>query len=532
MKQLLLLITISIAVLFFNNLPLIISWSNQLPELRFLGRVVINSQDFYTYTSFIEQARNGKILFENLYTSAPQQPLIFRPSYLLIGKFAALTDISSIAAFQISRITLNIIFMAVLYLFISIFFKKSGERILAYTVVLTSSGLSFLLGGFFGNSTDLWVPESITFLSLAEPPHFVWSQILMLLGFWLFIKASSNKLRDPSSFGLRTTTLLYILSGLSFLLLSFDHPFNILVVILTFLIICVWLRKLIRGLFITVPIISLGLLYQAFTFYQNPIMRSWYLKNLLISPEPISYLLGFGLILILAFIGVETALKDKKIHWILLLSWVASAAVLLYAPISFQRRFSEGIHIPLAILATLGILKFSQKVSEMFLKKWHQKSFWILSSFLVLVLSLSSLGHIWENIVIVNSETTDNYYYHLPQSEIDAMSWLKYQTNPNDIILSNWFYGNIIPGLIGRKVYFGHKIQTPDFDQKIDRTNKFLVNSDPKSAYRFLKDNHIKFIYLGKNDTMLQGGFKPDEKPYLLKVYNLGNTLIYQVKEY
>jgi len=38
------------------------------------------------------------------------------------------------------------------------------------------------------NPSDLWIPESITFLSLAEAPHFIFSQILMISGLMFFLK--------------------------------------------------------------------------------------------------------------------------------------------------------------------------------------------------------------------------------------------------------------------------------------------------------------------------------------------------------
>lgn len=40
----------------------------------------------------------------------------------------------------------------------------------------------------------------------------------------------------------------------------------------------------------------------------------------------------------------------------------------------------------------------------------------------------------------------------------------------------------------------------------------------------------ITYIYLGSNDTILQYGFKPEEKPYLVKVWDQGGVLIYRVK--
>ena len=96
--------------------------------------------------------------------------------------------------------------------------------------------------------------------------------------------------------------------------------------------------------------------------------------------------------------------------------------------------------------------------------------------------------------------------------------------------MANWFYGNLIPGITGRKVYVGHRVQTPFFDQKIEKMNWFLVNRNSKEAYNFLKSNGITYIFLGKNDSMLKYGFKPFEKPYLVEVYNRNDVLVFRIK--
>jgi hypothetical protein len=52
--------------IFINNFPLISGYLIKKNSLTFLGRRIINSQDVYTYVAFIEQAKQGKILFSNL----------------------------------------------------------------------------------------------------------------------------------------------------------------------------------------------------------------------------------------------------------------------------------------------------------------------------------------------------------------------------------------------------------------------------------------------------------------------------------
>jgi hypothetical protein len=501
-KEFITVTVVVLIILFVNNLPLLIGYLGQKDDLKFLGRRFVNSQDVYTYVSFIEQAKQGKVLFENLYTTDPQQPALLRPSYFFIGKFAHLTGLSSIAAYHLSRIILTILFILTLYGFLGIFFKKS--RITALIFVLISSGLGFLLGGLFKNSIDLWVPEAITFMSLAEAPHFILAQLLMILVFWNFLKKR------------------YFFTGLFLFILSLEHPFNLFPIFVTFVILLLWERKLSLSMIWMILFSAAGLGYQLFELATNPVLRSWSTQNILLSPDPISYFIGFGLLIPLAIIGGESFLNEQNEERRLIIVWFAASFILPFFPVAFQRRFIEGVHIPLAILAIEGVFLLA--------RKWEKLSKPVFIGLMLLIVSLSSFSLITQDIKEINKDSSSNYYYHLFPAEISAMKWLKTNSKESDGVLSNWFYGNIIPGIAGRRVYLGHKIQTPDFDKRVENINKFIVNKNDQEAARFLEQNRIKYIFLGNNDSILTYGFKPKEKPYLSQVFNQSGVTIYQVK--
>jgi hypothetical protein len=126
------IILISCLVIFLVNVPILFFYLFPKDGLFFLGRRVINSQDLYTYLSYIEQSKQGSWLLQNLYTTEPQTGTLVRPSYVLIGKFAHIFNLTSLAAYHVARVFFSIIFCAVLYQFIKKLFDKSDERILAF----------------------------------------------------------------------------------------------------------------------------------------------------------------------------------------------------------------------------------------------------------------------------------------------------------------------------------------------------------------------------------------------------------------
>ncbi len=520
-KEYLIVVFISIFTILLNNLPLIYGYTVKKDHLEFLGRRVNNSQDQYTYLAFIEQSKQGLKLFENLYTPEDQKATMLRPSYLVIGRFAHFLNLSSITAYHLSRIILTMLFFIVLYIFISKYFKEIGQRILTFSLITLSFGLGFILQGLVPNSSDLNIPESITFLALAEAPHFILAQILMVLGFYFYLEGMEKK-----------SIFWYLLSATSFLLLSFEHPFNLIVISLVVLITTIYqATKNIKdrfshlsGMLVNLVAIGAGLSYQYIETIASPILNAWSKQNILLSPEPINYLLGYGLILILSIFGIEKFLKNVDFSKILILAWVLITFVLLYAPFDFQRRLSEGLHIPLVILATWGLIEIYD-----FLKHQMKELAFVVVASLIFIMVLPAFIWVYQDTTAILKNDSSNYYYYLMDSELLGLSWLKQNSKPEGIILSNWFYGNLIPGITGRKVYVGHKIQTIQFNQKIDKLNEFLLNLDHPQALRFLKDYQIKYIFLGINDSMVNFGFKPFEKPYLKNVYNKEGVLIFEV---
>lgn len=524
-KEYLFAILVSFFVLLLSNLYVFSGSIFPKEGMVFMGRHVINEQDTYTYVAFVEQARQGEVLFENLYTSDLQNRTLLRPSYLILGNLSRLMNISAIEVYHVGRVIASIAFFCVLYYFLGLIFSTAKRRLLAFTVVLTSTGLGFLLGAFWPNSSDLWIPESVTFLSLQEAPHFILSQMLMLLSFIFLLKAWTESRRKY-----------FVFSAIPLVFLGFEHPYNLFVCAATVLLLGVYLWRAKRisrnSAFIGIGSIIvgcvLGNLYQLYELWRNPIFRSWAFPS--DSPIPRDYIVGFGLILVFVVFGLEAFLRQRKTPQLLILSWFASSSVLLYAPVYFQRRMSEGFHIPLAILAAEGIIIVSLFLSRFMLQKAERVVLYILATIFVVVLSIGIFKNVYGDLSTIARDSQNSYLYHLLSQEVNAMQYIKNNTNKNDVILTNWFYGNMLPGVTGRKVYVGHKAQTNQFDQKVEDINKFLLNENSQEAYKFLQDNGITHIYIGKNDSMLRYGFKPAKKPYLEKVFDEGEAKVYLVK--
>jgi hypothetical protein len=333
----------------------------------------------------------------------------------------------------------------------------------------------------------------------------------MLAGYYFFLDYLKNK---------KISRIL--LSCLFFLILSFEHPFNLVVVAPVLFLTAIW-SGLSWGTSIFIGIgSSIGLLYSFYSTLVNPTLATWQNQNVLLSPSPTAYAAGFGLILILALTGIEKLLNEElSIHHKFLITWVTVCGLLLYFPLNFQRRLVEGIHIPLAILATAGLLFLAQKTKV----KWQS----LLITLSVILLSVTSFFMVYSDFRMISQDNADSYYYHISPPELSAIKWLGSKTTTEDVILSNTYFGNLIPGIIGRTVYIGHKIQTTNWDQKSKDLDIFVNNNNPTLSQEFLSKNRISYIFTGKGDILVKNGFKPENYPNLEQVYNQDGTYIYKV---
>ncbi|MFI5265290.1 MAG: hypothetical protein ACHQT7_00935, partial [Candidatus Levyibacteriota bacterium] len=388
-------------------------------------------------------------------------------------------------------------------------------------------------GGLYSKVSDLWIPEANTFLSLQEAPHFILSQTLMLLTFLFLLKGWSASLLSEKK---RKGVVFFVLAFVALLALGFEHPYDLLLctgtTIFTAAYLWLWKKVPRPALIISTSLIVLaafiGNLYQYIETVTNPILNNWAAQST--SPTPMDYILGFGFIVVFAVIGLEKFLSERKTPQILIVSWIAATSILIYSPVFFQRRLSEGFHIPLSILATEGILMAAVYVSGFVVQRAKKIVYSVFIVIMVILMTVGTVMGVSQDVRVIGNDNLSAYYYYLLNSEILGMEFLRDRTGPSDVILSNWFYGNIIPGVTGRKVFIGHKAQTQDFDKKVELVNKFIIDKNADEAYKFLKDNHITYVYVGSSDTMLSYGFKPDTKPYLIKVFDEGGATVYKVR--
>jgi hypothetical protein len=525
-----------VVALIVTSVPYVVGWLRSTPD-RIFGGLTIAIEDGYSYLANMKQGATGLWLFQLPYTSEPHTPTVFYLFYLLLGKVSALTGLSTPLVYHLARLFFDVILLIVIYRFIATFTAWRPVRRIAFLLIVFSGGLGWLLlltgqGSWLGSlPVDLYLPEGFAFLILYAFPHLALAQALMLLGFiCLWRPHAAWRWRDT------------IYAGVSWLVMGFIVPFFVVVVgtvALTALIATSWQHRripwrevqayLVAGL-IVAPIA----VYSFVMFSLDPILAMWAAQNIVLSPHPLHYVLGYALLGTLAVVGIIAARRHKLID-VRLLSWLIVVPFLVYIPFSLQRRLIEGWQIVLAFYAAIGLVyvvlpawrrsRLVRRLTQHRRYTRHGLTTWFLASVLFVSAATYAVMLVDQTLRMVAQQPPS----FRAGGEIAALRWLDARVTYDDVILSSYNTGNFLPTMVGARAFLGHGPETAYSDEKRQLVQQFYAADTPDEWRReFLRQWPITHVFFGPLEQQV-GSFNPAQADYLKLEYDQGGYRIYQV---
>ncbi|HEX3000093.1 MAG TPA: hypothetical protein VHR86_07645, partial [Armatimonadota bacterium] len=450
---------------------------------------VYNADDACVHLSWMRQAAEGRWLFSDRFTAETQQPQFFHLFFLLLGKIAGWFGGSYrvlLVVYHLARIVCGWALLLVCYLLAALVFRERETRRLALLIVGLSSGMGWFLNAVFGPgaysvdfSTGLMMPETNTFLSLYLFPLFAASQLLLAGSYLLLLRAfGCGKARYAAG------------AGVLALVLGNIHSYDILPFYAVLAVYLVWLalsrrafplRELLMA-GIAVLISLPGPLYQYLVFHRNPIFQAKALTPTL-SPNLLQYAFTFGLVLLFAMVGAFQLRRQKTQQGAFLVIWAAVTLAMAYAPVSFQRKMIEGIHIPIALLAAGGWSYLGQRFAT-----WRRYAVVWPALFLLLTVpsNIAVMAQSLQRLVNNNAEGAAGLLppYYLDADERGGLDWLRAHTASGDVVLSSPLVGAYMPPYCGVTTYVSHWAETIRFQQKLDAERTFFAGYVPDAWRR------------------------------------------------
>ena len=511
-------------------------------DARVFGGFVLGVDDMYSYLAKMGEGARGEWLFHIVYTSEPHQGALFFLFHLLLGKVAVavaslggwpLTE-TMVLVYHGARIVFGAALLLTVYRFAAMFTLSRAMRRLTFLIVAFSGGFGWLLlligqPNWLGSSpVDLILPEGFTFLVLYALPHIALGRTLLLTGF-IVLWTNSN---------LRTSAI----AGLCWLAMGLIVPFYVAVAWAVagaaWLAVTLRRRAIVWSEILHVALACLiaapVVIYSLVVFTVNPVMRQWSAQNLILSPHPLHYVMGYALVGLLAILGAVYVFRrrDARSGTLRLVAWAVVVPPLLYLPFNLQRRLIEGWQVPLAILASLGLARFV-------LPAWRRSPLvqWLIHFPRYSVRGLSRwaltlilLAMIPTNILLVGSGMLAVAARTAPifrdGGEVKALDWLATRATYDDVILSSYEAGNYIPARVGARVYIGLGTETARIEDKRAAMKRFFdpLTSDEWRA-QFLRDGNITYVFATPAER-----FSPGDARFLSPLYQAEGYTIYRVK--
>jgi hypothetical protein len=537
-RELLQVLGIAAIVLAVSSLPYVAGYLSATPDTRFAG-FVIDLDDGCSHLAKMQQGAWDGWVYRILFTPEEHPGAYLNTFYIALGKLSAWLGLPLMVTYQSARLVAGLAMLVMAYLFISIFLETREGRLTAYLLVCFSSGLGWLellltqSSAFLGMSPmDFWLMEAYTFFTLLTFPHGS-AAVALLLAFFLLAW------RYLTTFQFHT--LLW--SILTLLGLCVIHPFMALVVDATlgvyWVLLLVIRRRAPRREFMAIvtwgltplPLIA----YYLWAFATDPVFRYWSAQNILPSPPLVHLILGYGLVLLLAICGIIRVLRERNERRLLLVAWASSALLLVYAPMSLQRRMVEGVHVPLCILATIGLLELL--LPPLLASDWltrfarwrgyQREGLRRLLIFSIIATTLPSSLYLLASATSVALDHEPALFYDLHEAE--AIDWLKDHTQRTDTVLASYDMGRLIPALAGNRVFMGHIIETVEVERKKELTTSFF-QADTSDAFRqaLLAEYGIRYVFFGPRERRL-GDFDPSNCQYLVPAHQNPEVTIYRV---
>ena len=354
-------ILLSLGVVLSTTAPLVFHALRPVPGQVFTGNFEA-VYDQNTYLMWAEQVRQGHDLVYDLHTTEEHPPLFPGVPWLLVGLIARALGVPVIYPYHAFRLLFALAYLLLAWRLVCLALEAPRARVYAFVIIALGSGLGWLtsiINAIAGRtvifSSD-WMPEMWGYHSMLLLPHFTLS--LLLIAALLVILLKSY--RAPS-WGLAVAAA--AVTGL----LALVHPFDIVLLgpllVGHFVVMLILRPEDSRGVWTNLAAAAGVIPSAGFLFWQmktNPIFAAWAGQNQLPSPTPLVYLIGLGVVLVLTSDGLSTLLRQpqrRAADWLWIL-WLPAAAIGAYSYplIPFARRLVEGLHIPLALLAGIGVV--------------------------------------------------------------------------------------------------------------------------------------------------------------------------------
>jgi hypothetical protein len=507
------------------GLPYVTGYLAQTPRWRFAGSLM-DQVDYHTYLAKMWQGYWGEWQYHLPFTVEEHDGAFLVTFYLALGHLARISHVGFTLIYHIARSLFGILMLLAVYRFISLFVPSIRTRRIVFLLASVASGLGWLTEALAPtlpgsvSPMDFWLLSGLTYLAVLVMPHFSAAIGLLLSIFVLLLRrASGPTLRDAA---------VALLASCS---LSIIHPYALLLADAVPLL--YWGMEALqthrpnwRGI---LTVLAMGITqvplvaYDVWLFTTQPVFAGWVAQNVTLSPPIHVYLLGYGVLLLLGTVGFAIWRQRGWPGLAFPVIWIGLVAVLTQVPWNLQRRFLEGVQVPLGLLAGVGLAEglFSVPRGQRLGRRR-----WLVMALLISLMTMSNL-YLTAGHTVAAAARDPRLFW---RSELLAgIDWLGEHAEPENVVLSSFTVGNLIPARIGQQVVLGHPMETINYEHKAEAVARFFaIETLDEERTAILQRYGVDYVFYSPYEQAL-GAFDPEASECLVGVFAQDGVRVYAV---
>jgi len=516
-----------VAALFVASMPYLLVWLGAGKDYIYTG-LLYNPYDGYTYLAKMREGWMGAWRFTLPYTPHPGSGAYLYLFHIALGHLARLLHLSLPFVYNLARVVGAVSLVAVLGWYFALLFPRNAfARRFAWAVASFGLGMGWVILPWARQvpPADFWVSEAYPLLSMLTNAHFPWA----LAAFLLLIRPGPARWWDAiAAFGLALlspfgTVLVGFLLVVQFVL-EYTFPregehspapqsatHNSRFAIRNFPCHRLPFPPAAAEVFCRGVLVALGgVPYTGYVYWvthHDPILAQWTAQNRTLLPPWWNLLAAFSPWVVVAM----AALQQKHPAARHLALWALASFGLAALPSTLQRRFLFGVYVPLVGLSAIWVAFRPRRL------QWARVLVLLILPGVVVMMLLPLKG-------IVKKEPL----WYLSRDEYEALVWLRENAPRDAIILASPDMGAIIPAWSGRRVLYGHPMETVDGPRYKELVGDFFRRClKGAAAWKFLHDEGVDYIFLGPRERKLGG--LPVFMPPQTVAARFGDVIIYRV---
>lgn len=494
------------------------------------GMDVFGLGDMQVYMSYVGQVKDGQWLVNNDFTTGPTHPF-FSVVWLVIGLVARALHLSPLLAISLMKPVGAVLVTLTAHWSLRNFLARRSERLWALGLFLFGGGLGWTVDvasrSYLNTPIDWWVPETFVVRSVMTTPHFMVAWALLLVVFTMLYRAYRDADWRAAAWA----------GAASCVLVSF-HPYHAPTIAfvggLTLVAMSVqdlrpfWRR--VAALAVVGAMMAPAAAYHWWLLSPERNGLSSLAGNICWTPSLMYVLIGLGAFVPLAALGIAMMIRrsetSERPALIFLSTWAVGQFALIYAPTMLQRRFIQGLLLPLAVFAGVAMARFfasfdGQPTEQ---RRWKRG---LMLACTVFVMGLTMMWSLRNDLLMMSNRMPSDQYYTASESAMHA--WMRDNLPLRSVVWSQPMVSGFLPARTRVVSYMGHWSQTIDVRRKLAEYAQ-MIQPDVDAAWlrKLLEREGIEYIYLNWRDKGY--GLALEKMPFLEVAHRVGEETLYRVR--